>query len=163
MDAPGSQDSSNQPRQRNWFERNWKWVVPVGCAGLAVLFAAFFASIFIFVFASMRQSWAFSEGLELARTNEEVIEALGEPIEARWFVFGTINRSGDGGHADISVPIRGPRGSATLYVIARREAGEWHLELAQVAIKGRSGRIDLLERRMIFRAAVLAPALDTSP
>ena len=31
----------NQPQERNWWNRNWKWFVPVGCLGAIVLIVGF--------------------------------------------------------------------------------------------------------------------------
>jgi hypothetical protein len=30
----------------NWWSRNWKWFVPVGCLSLILLFCAFIAVVF---------------------------------------------------------------------------------------------------------------------
>ena len=38
----------NQPQERNWWNRNWKWFVPVGCLGAIVSIVGFGKRIDIF-------------------------------------------------------------------------------------------------------------------
>ena len=55
-----------------------------------------------------------------ARANPEVVAALGEPIESGLLISGSINVEGSGGNVDVSIPISGPKGSGTLYVVGTR-------------------------------------------
>lgn len=141
------------PRRRNWFERNWKWLVPLAFVGVVVTVLVFVGSIVFFVLSLMKSSWACSEGLALARSDQRVVAALGEPIEVGWFVTGNVFTTGGSGEADLSIPLRGPDGTARLYVVAHKMDGEWHFASARVAIKGRAERIDLLEERAILQAS----------
>jgi hypothetical protein len=133
--------------QKSWLGRNWKWLVPVGCLGVVGLSVAFCGGILAIIFTSMRSSWAFTEGLELARRNPAVVAELGEPIEAGWLVTGSINVSGPSGNAELAIPISGPKGAGTRYVVARKKAGDWTFEQAQVVIESTGERIDLLKPR----------------
>ena len=134
--------------------RNWKWVVPVTLIGGAAITVGMFASIFAFVIGTIKSSWAFTEGFRLAQQNIAVTAALGEPIESGWFPTGSIHVSGPSGEAELAIPLRGPRGRGTLYVVARKSAGTWDFELAEVKVAGRAERIDLLfenSRRAVLR------------
>jgi hypothetical protein len=130
-------------QQRGWWASNWKWCLPVGCAALVLLFAGAIAGLFALVAGSLRSSWAHAEGLRLARHHPDVVAALGEPIDTGWLVSGSIRVTGPSGEADLAIPVQGPKGKATLYVIAHRRAGQWSLELAEVALPGQGGRINL--------------------
>lgn len=131
----------------SWWQRNWKWAVPVGCLGAVAFTGAFIVGLgFVVVFA-IRSTGAYSEALAMARANPEVVAELGEPIEAGWFVLGSVNVTGSSGEADLSIPLSGPKNTATLYVIARKRAGVWEFELLEVEVKGREDRIDLLAPR----------------
>lgn len=126
----------------NWWNRNWKWFVPVLVVTGMALFAAFLLAIFSFVFGMMTSSEPYQTGLLRARADAAVVAALGEPITPGYFVQGSINNSGASGEANLAVPLEGPRGKASLYIEATRSAGDWHYRTLLVKIDGLQ-RIDL--------------------
>src|SRR4030095_13360152 len=132
------------PRPRpNWFGRNWKWLVPVGCL-LPVLFVGGCAlAIFFFAPGVMKQSDAYKMALARAKTNPAMIEALGSPISQTGIVSGNSNVNGAVGEAYLSIPLRGPKGKATLYVEARKSADVWYFQTLMVKIEKTGERIDL--------------------
>lgn len=133
--------------EKDWYERNWKWAVPVGCLGALVVVAAVVAALLAFVFGVIRYSDVYKESIAQARVNPQVARALGVPMEEGFFVFGSIHVSGPSGEADIAIPISGPKGSGTIYATAKKSAGLWHFTVLEVAIEGSEGRIDLLHDR----------------
>jgi hypothetical protein len=98
------------------------------------------------VMGAMRTSDAYQIAMSSAREHPAVIDALGEPIEVGWFVSGNINVNGASGEANLSVPLNGPRGSGTLYIVADKVAGEWIFERMEVALADSSERVNLLPR-----------------
>jgi hypothetical protein len=132
---------------RNWWGRNWKWMVPVGCVLPIVLCAGLCAGIVGGFFGVMKSSWAYVEGVELARHNPKVVEKLGEPIETGWMIAGYVNIDGKSGHARQTIPLSGSKNQGTLYVTAEKSAGEWHFEKAEVEIDGLSERINLIPEK----------------
>jgi hypothetical protein len=128
-------------RPRDWSERNWKWFLPVMLAVGALLCGG----LLMMVFGLMKSSVAYSGALERARASPEVRDALGAPIEDGLYVTGQINVSGPDGRAELSFPIRGPRGAATVYVAAARSLGEWHFEHVIVEVDGSGKRMELCE------------------
>ena len=131
---------------KGWWETNWKWVIPVGCLGGIVCFAALGFGVFSLVNGMMKSSWAYTEGVKLAIHNPGIVEALGEPVEPAWWFSGSINVSGPSGDAELAIPLKGSKGRGTLYIIAHKRAGEWSFELAEVEVDGRQDRIDLLSQ-----------------
>ena len=77
-----------------WWQKNWKWFVPVGCLGLLALFTGFVALIVTIVFGMMKSSDVYKDALAMARAEPAVEMALGTPIEEGLFVVGNINISG---------------------------------------------------------------------
>ncbi len=136
----------NHVAEPGWFSRNWKWAVPLGCLGTIVMFVGFIAAIFMVVMGAMRTSDAYQIAMSSAREHPAVIDALGEPIEVGWFVSGNINVNGASGEANLSVPLNGPRGSGTLYIVADKVAGEWIFERMEVAFADSGERVNLLPR-----------------
>lgn len=129
--------------QPSWFGRNWKWLVPVGCLGTLVLVVGFCGGIFGLIFYSLHKSWAYEEGVQLARQNAEVIAELGEPIESGWLASGSINLANDSGNANLAISLSGPKQKGTLYVVAKKQAGQWHFTQASVETAGSGKTIDL--------------------
>jgi hypothetical protein len=131
-------------RSTTWWQRNWKWFIPASLSGIA-LFAGFIALIVTIVFGMMKSSHAYKEALAMARADLHVQEALGSPIKEGLLVMGNINVNGSSGHADLAIPVSGPKGSGTIYVVASKSAaGQWTISRLVVDVKATNERIDLL-------------------
>lgn len=131
-------------RPQGFFNRNWKWLVPVGCLSLLVAFAGFLVLVLSIVFGAIRSSDVCREAIATASANTEVRSALGDPLETGWLLSGSVQTSGPSGNADLAIPLSGPSGSGKLYVVATKSAGRWHYSTLEVEVEGRPGRIDLL-------------------
>jgi hypothetical protein len=145
MATPPSLYQTPAKARPDWFTRNWKWVVPVGLVSGLILVGAFVGSIFFIVESSFRQSGCYTQALSRAQANPEILEKIGQPLTPGWLASGNINISGPSGNADISIPISGPRGKGTLYVVAKKSAGEWSFQRLEAEVEGAEHRIDLLK------------------
>jgi len=134
----------NQQQGTNWWGRNWKWFVPVGCLGFLILFVGVIAAIIVLVFGMMRSSDAYKHAVSTAIVHPSVQKNIGTPIKEGMFTTGTINVSGPSGQANLAIPISGPDGRATIYVVAAKSAGQWTFSTLIVEIKNTKQRIDLL-------------------
>ena len=103
----------------------------------------FVAAIILIVFGAMKSSDAYKMAVTRAKAHPAVIEALGTPIEEGLFLSGNTNVNGSSGEADLSVPLSGPKGKGTLYVVATKSAGEWNYSKLVFA-KPDGQRVDLL-------------------
>jgi len=135
----------NERQQQNWWARNWKWVVPVGCLGALAMFAGFIAMIMCLVFGMMKSSDVYKGAIALAEAHPIVQTAIGNPLEEGIFITGKINTAGPSGEADLAIPISGPDGKATIYAVAKKAAGQWRYSTLVVEVKDTGQRIDLLE------------------
>ena len=138
------QDNHYQP-QKNWWDRNWKWFVPTGCLSFIVLVGLFIASVFFGITSMMKDSDAFKESMLAVQNNKLVIEKLGSPIESDGMISGKINPKYDSGNCDLQIPIKGPKGSGTLFVVADKR-GKWKYREMSVYIKNTEEEIDLLQK-----------------
>jgi hypothetical protein len=129
---------------RNWWERNWKWFVPVGCLSIVLVVVLGIAALVTFAFGMLKHSGGYDGALRIAKANPAVVAALGTPIEDGWMVSGKINESGASGSADMAIPVSGPRGRGTVYVQATKSAGQWHYRTLVVEIERTHERIDVL-------------------
>ena len=136
-------------KSTTWWQRNWKWFVPA-CLGGVVLFAGFIVLIVTIVFGMMKSTDAYKEALAMTRANPYVQEALGSPIEDGLLVMGSINVNGSSGHADLAIPVSGPQGNGTIYVVASKSAGQWAILRLVVDIKATNERIDLMADKLNY-------------
>jgi hypothetical protein len=131
-------------QQPAWLTRHWKWAVVLGCLGLVILVAMFVGTILTIVEHSFQHSDAYIYAVTQARTNPLVGKKIGSPLKVGWLATGNINISGPSGNANLGIPIAGPQGRGTIYVVAKKSAGTWQFETLQVEVAGEQQRIDLL-------------------
>ena len=115
--------------------------MPTGCLGLLLLAAGIVVVIVSIVFGALKSSDAYKTALAKAKADPRVVNALGSPIKDGFFVSGTTNVSGSSGHADLTIPISGPKGKGTIYFVASKFAGEWTFSKLMVEIKATGQRI----------------------
>lgn len=139
------EDSNELIDRRNWWDRNWKWFVPTGCLSLLILFGLFIAGIFFGVTSMMTNSDAYKESLAAAQHNKIVIEKLGQPIETDGMISGSIQTHNDSGNCDLQIPLKGPKGKGTLFVVAEKR-GKWKFSEMSVYIEKTAEEIDLLQK-----------------
>ncbi len=115
----------------------------LGCLGIsAVVFICIGLSLG-FVTNIFKSSDVYQSALAQAQSNPEVVRELGTPIQAGWFVLGSISTQGLSGDADLQIPISGPSNSGMLYASARRANGVWQFYTLAVTVNGRNEIIDL--------------------
>jgi len=135
-----------QPAKTNWWKRNWKWFVPLGCFSVVLLFLAFIGSILVIVFSAMKSTDVYKEALARAKADPAVIEALGSPIKEGFLLSGNTNVNGAAGESNLAIPISGPKGKGTIYVSANKALGQWNYSGLVVEIGETHERIDLLHK-----------------
>ncbi len=115
-----------------------------GCLG-AIAFAVLLAvGIFAVVVVSIRSSAPYQVAMKAAQHDSAVAAAMGTPVSAGWLTSGQINVSGASGHADLSIPISGPRNSGTIAVRADKTGGSWTFSTLSVQVSGHPAPLDLL-------------------
>jgi len=139
------ENSNSEHIKKDWFTRNWKWFVPTGCLSILVLFGLFIAGILFGVTSIMKDSDAYKGAMAEAQNNKLVIEKLGNKIESDGMVSGSINVSNNTGNCDIQIPIKGSKGTGTLFVVATKR-GKWKYNELSVYIEKTEEEIDLLQK-----------------
>jgi len=129
----------------NWWTRNWKWFVPLGCFTVALLFLVFVGSIVLIVFSAMKSTDVYKEALARTKADPAVTEALGSPIKDGFLVSGNTNVNGASGESNLAIPISGPKGKGTIYVSATKSLGRWIYSGLVVEVSDTHERIDLLQ------------------
>lgn len=131
------------PARPGWWQRHWKWAVPVLGMSLLLLFALAIGAFMYGIFSMMGKSDVVVEAKRRALQDPRVIEALGSPVEPGWMVGGNISTSGASGNASMHVPLEGPKGEATLYLEAVKRTGRWRYSTLVVVVQGQDADIDL--------------------
>jgi hypothetical protein len=133
-------DQPAQPRPRGWFARNLWWllptailvvVVPIGCC----------VGIFVWLIGSLKSSEPYQMALERVRADRQVIEKLGEPVEASdWIPTGNfshhVNNGVASGEVTFDFNVSGPKGTGRVHAEAVCQNGKWRLRLLQVTPEG---------------------------
>ncbi len=132
---------------KQWWDRNWKWALPVGCLTALVAFLSI-AALLVYlvmslVMAMMKSTDAYKTALASARANSAVTTVLGTPIVEGWFTTGSVNLEGSTGRIDIAIPVSGPRGSGYVYVVGTKSRNLWTYTTLVAQIDGSNQRIDL--------------------
>jgi len=95
------------------------------------------------LFSSIRDSEVGREALARVRASQQVAEALGTPIEAGWFVTGSIKYDQTIGRAELSMPLSGPKAKGTLRFKADKINRAW--TFSRLVVELEDGRhFDLL-------------------
>lgn len=115
-----------------------EWIEPPGLSkrgklGIGALAAAsvvvlFVIPLFFGVEAMMRNSDAYKLTLKTAQASPCITNALGSPLEPGWMMGGSITESSIEGSADLSIPVRGPKGKGSLDVQAKKLNGNWRID-----------------------------------
>lgn len=138
-----------QKEQKSWFGRNWMWVIPVGgCLTLIIVAILGAGTLFFGVTKMFSSSEPYEYALAKARSNEQVIAALGPPIEADGIINGNITYKNDSGEADFRIPIAGPKGQARIVVVATKNKDEWSYTVLSVQLEQPEEEINLLDKSL---------------
>ena len=132
--------------EKNWLERNWKWLVPVSIFTLAALLAAVIFVFMLFIVSMVKSSDAYALAMQTARANPALTAAFGNPIEEGFFTTGNISVNDASGQADLSIPISGSKASGTLYVRAEKSLGRWSISQMVAEVDGTGNRIKLIDQ-----------------
>ncbi|MDR6990561.1 cytochrome c oxidase assembly factor Coa1 family protein [Luteimonas sp. 3794] len=123
--------ASVPPPPRGWWQRNWKWALPVTGLTFVALVVACIAIVLFAVRGSITHSDVYADALARARTHPQLVATLGTPIEPGLMPMGSISTSSDNGgegRADLVIGIEGPLGEGRLIAAADRRLGAWTWE-----------------------------------
>ena len=104
----------------------------IGCSVLIVLGVALVAVLVFIVFGAIKKTDAYKVALAKVKSDQRVIAALGEPVEAGFWVSGKMNINNGKGNADFTFPVSGPKGKAAVHAVATTEGQGWQYERLEV-------------------------------
>ncbi len=117
----------------------WLWMA-VGAIALVILSCLCcvggFAALGGLAVTSILSSEPYVEAVSRAKSNEQVVEALGTPIEEGSFPQGQFNAVNGQKHAAFAISLSGPQGSAVVFVDATEEGATWRYDRFEVVVDG---------------------------
>jgi len=79
-----------------------------------------------------------------AESNPAIRQRLGGLIKRSFFISENTDISVSSSHTDLSIPVSGPRGKATIYAVVQKSAGLWKFESLDSAFDQTSSRMTVL-------------------
>lgn len=134
---------------KNWLERNWKWFLPFATL-IILLFTALLTSNSKGDLTNIAQAYAenslFEDAIAKANTNNRVLETVGkiEPIDKLAILEGSTIYTNNNNSVQLSVRIKGTKGSGKLDIVAQREEKKWNYEKIAIRIKNPEEEINIL-------------------
>jgi hypothetical protein len=110
----------------------------LGAVVFVLVIVGIIAGVFYLIMGDFKSSPVYVEAMKAAQSDPRVAAQLGTPIQAGWFVTGSIEEQGISGDATLVIPISGSRKSGTLYASARKGNGVWQFYTLAVQIDGQS-------------------------
>ena len=126
-------------KQKSWWNRNWKWLVPV--SGMLLIFAILISSGMGRIGADLAKAYSdtklYENALEKAKSNQKVTELLGEiePIDKLAILEGEVHYTNDNRTVSSTIRIKGSKGKARMDIIADRINNKWSYKKINVRIK----------------------------
>ena len=115
-----------------------------GCVALLVLATGLIFSILAVVFLVLRSLDRCDAALQAAQSSEILRRELGTPMTKGWVVTGSVRTFNGTGTADVTVPVSGPRGEASIRAHANLRQGQWIYSQMTAEIEGSGRHVDLL-------------------
>lgn len=136
-------------KNKSWFKRNWFWAVPgCGCVSIILLILFGVGATFFGITSFFKNSSPYEDALIQVRNNPKIVVELGDSIETKWMMNGSISLNNNNGSADYNITLEGSKGEGTLFVVAEKFDGEWVYEDLYVIIKETQEKINLLDQSL---------------
>jgi len=134
----------SETEKTTWFDRNWLWVVvPLAVVAFLGSLLGFAAIIVSIVYGVIKSTDPYQQAVARSRANPTVISTLGTPIKEGWFLQGQVNYENQVGNADLSIPLSGPKGSGTVYIVGKRVGGKWSYSRIAITLDSTHEVVDL--------------------
>ncbi len=107
----------------------------------------------------LKTSAVYQQVLVTIRSDAEVVQALGEPIESGWWVVGAVGVAGRFGQSNLEFPVAGPKNSGRVSVVAVRVDQVWEFRTLEVTVADQGQRINLVASPTVILTGIYDDAL----
>nr|WP_321230470.1 cytochrome c oxidase assembly factor Coa1 family protein [uncultured Psychroserpens sp.] len=126
-------------QNRNWWQRNWKWLIPstVIMFGLLMFLFSGLGGAATDISKAYVEKDLYNNAFEKVKANDKASEVLGElqPIDNLAILEGAVNYSNDNKTIKSSIRIVGPKARGKLDIIADKVDDVWVYKLIKVRVK----------------------------
>lgn len=135
--------------RKNWFQSNWKWVIPL-VLSLALISGYLFSSSDenIMDFAQAYNDTAlYEKAIEKANSNQRVLETVGEiqPIDKLAILEGNTIYTDNNTSVVLSIRIKGAKSKGKLDITAKKVGSEWEYKKILVRCKNPKEEITVVD------------------
>lgn len=113
-------------------------LIGCGCVGLILIAGLVGGGIFYGVMKLLKNNDPYRDSITAVQSNRAALDALGEPIEARYFVSGNVSLNTGESTVDISIPVFGPKGKGSIHTVGTKPSGSptWIYTTWELAVEG---------------------------
>lgn len=125
---------------KNWWQRNWKWFVPLTtlvlvCIG--VLGSSRIGEDTAHMAKAYTDVLLYENAFKLAKENKEVKELLGQlkPMDKMAILEGSVKYSNEGNSVVTKVRVKGSEGKGMLDIFANKKGADWQYEKINIRVR----------------------------
>ena len=124
-------------------KKNWWLIGCGGCLGLIVLGIIAGGALFFGIVKVIKSTEPYQTAVSVASNSPEVQDKLGTPITPGFMPQGNVNSHNSTETANLTIPLKGPKGSGNVHYAATKEDGKWNVSDFTVTIDGSEEKINL--------------------
>jgi hypothetical protein len=116
-----------------------------GCVGLILIGLLVGGGIFYGAMKLLKNNDPYRDSIAAVQSNQDAVDALGEPIEAGFLISGNISLNNGEGTVDFSIPVSGPNGKGSIHTVGTKPSGSptWTYTTWELAVEGKPEPIQL--------------------
>lgn len=134
-------------QKTSWWKRNWKWALPSGGCLTVIIIVFSFIVYNIYTFGNELSTktnvFAFAKVVMEVQSNQEVIKALGTPIEIE---DGDYDPELNNGIMILDLELKGSKSNGTVDAKATKTENGWEFEIFTVTLDETGEIIDLADK-----------------
>jgi len=136
--------------QKNWWKRNWQWLILVSGI-LLISMGIFFSSGMDGIATDLALAYAdkelYENALKKVKSDQRVIELIGEiePIDKLAILEGEVYYTNDNKTVNSTIRLKGTKGKASMDIIADRDNNEWNYTKINIRIKNPPEKKQMIE------------------
>ena len=119
--------------------------------GLIATLVLYAGCLWAAVESMLQASEVFQAALKQAQVAPCVVNALGVPLTPGWTTTGGMEESADGGNAELSIPVRGPKGNGRINFEAEKHNGIWKFNTLILVRGPEQTRIELQDSTAVCK------------
>lgn len=141
--------------EKSWWKRNWKWFLPTFLVVFLLLFGVILSSSIDGNITDIAQAYSdnslYEKAIEKAKTNERVIELIGEiePIDKLAILEGNAVYSNNNNSVELSIRVKGNKGKGKMDISAEKNGKELEYKKINIRIKEPKEEIQILKDTIV--------------